>query len=589
MAYRWFTRPKLALIPGLLALVFLIACGGAAPEAPTAAPQPVATTAAGSSPTATVAATLAPLPSQTEIVDDALNVGVKETGSIFGSGDPAQLGAPRIGRLNMTVFESLTVSAPNGDLEPRLATWEVSDDGLTWTFFLERGVQFHRGYGEMTAEDVTWSWIRSTDEGSKFGRAGPLRTVVREPNVVEIIDDHTINLTTEIPRYDTLFSFRTPYGGGGVIHSKQVWDQLGMEKAADTLIGTGPWQFVEARTGELWKLEAVEDHWRQTPFFRELFYFEIPEEATRVASLETGSLDTGEVAFQSLERLNQVPGMEFTSAPEGGQFTYNLWGQFYSVDRPGYNPDRPWVSSNPDVNSKEWDDARKVRLAMALAIDRLAIVSTMLSGEGRVQHYAYDAGTTWLDDLKAEDPEPFKYNPERARDLLAEAGYEDGFKAEVVCYPRGMPAEIEVCEAIASTMWPAIGIKTSISRLPYGTFRPNLFRRDHDVLAPHPLGTYPEPMALWINTHWVKGGANFGFEHPDFDAMMEKANTTPDAEARRKLTQEMARWIKDNVTHIPVYVPNIVYPAGPKIEPWPLQGGDKKLIHNFEFIQPRQQ
>ena len=171
MAYRWFTRPKLALIPGLLALVFLIACGGATPEAPTAAPQPVATTAAGSSPTATVAATLAPLPSQTEIVDDALNVGVKEMGPTLGSGDPAQLGAPRIGRLNMTVFESLAVSAPNGDLEPRLATWEVSDDGLTWTFVLERGVQFHQGYGEMTAEDVTWSWMRSTDEGSKFGRA----------------------------------------------------------------------------------------------------------------------------------------------------------------------------------------------------------------------------------------------------------------------------------------------------------------------------------------------------------------------------------------------------------------------------------
>ena len=72
---------------------------------------------------------------------------------------PAQLGSPRIGRLNMTVFESLTVSARTAILEPRLATWEVSDDGLTWTFFLERGVQFHRGYGEMTAEDVTWSWI----------------------------------------------------------------------------------------------------------------------------------------------------------------------------------------------------------------------------------------------------------------------------------------------------------------------------------------------------------------------------------------------------------------------------------------------
>ena len=94
----------------------------------------------------------------------AINEGISELGSLEGAADPKELASPALGRLNMTVNETLVVSAPNGDLVPRLAKdWRVSPDGLTWTFSIQDGVPFHGAGGEeLSADDVAWTWIRST-------------------------------------------------------------------------------------------------------------------------------------------------------------------------------------------------------------------------------------------------------------------------------------------------------------------------------------------------------------------------------------------------------------------------------------------
>jgi peptide/nickel transport system substrate-binding protein len=303
--------------------------------------------------------------------------------------------------------------------------------------------------------------------------------------------------------------------------------------------------------------------------------------------MENGTLDTGEVAFQSLDRLRQVDGFKFNSSEDTGQQQWHLHGQFYGADRPGYAPEKPWVSSNADINSPEWDTARKVRLALAIAIDRDLIVDSLLGGEGRAQHYWGDSGNTVLNPLKEANPEPFAYDPDRAMVLLEEAGYPDGFDLDTACYSRGLPSDIQVCEAVTS-MWEAIGINTTVQKLPYATLRPMMFDRDMEVIHPHGLGTYPEPMALWPNAAWSEGGWNAGFEHPILDEMIAAALVQADPVKRFELTREISQWMVDNVTHIPVYSPNIIYPVGPKIDSWPLQGGDKKLIHNLELIPPRQ-
>lgn len=536
-------------------------------------------------PTAAPTPTDLPPPAMVEIVSGFLNVGVGgNLGAIEGVGDPAEHGANNgIERSQSTIYDMLVFSAPNGDLVPRLfKSWDISADGLTWTFQLEEGVFFQDGYGELVASDVVWTIERAQNEGSKFGRAAPLRAVFGAPTVFEAVDDHTIKMVTESPKFDTLFSLRAPYGAGLPMQTPRAFE----DGRVNDPVGTGPWDFIQAKTGEFWELEAVIDHWRATPNFTGLKFFEIPEESTRLAALQTGALDTGEMAVQSLAVLRNEPGFEFVSAPDAGQLQFHLHGNFYSVDRPGYNPDLPWVSSNSDINSPEWASAVNVRLALAIAIDRELIVDQLLNGEGRAQYYFGDAGNTVLDPLKVDNPEPFAYDPDRAMALLAQEGYADGFDLPVACYTRGVPSDVQVCEAVVG-MWETIGINTTVTKVPYGTLRPLMFDRNMTVIHPHGLGTYPEPMALWPNAAFVEGGWNAGFEHPILDELLRAALVEANAEARAVISREISKFMTDNVTHIPVYVPDIIYPAGPKIDPWPLAGGAKNIIHNLELIRPR--
>ena len=609
LPYRW---PRISIVPRtgrcLIIAVFIIlivSCG--APPVPevvdsqqqaTITPLPMANTEKTPAPESTASQLGLPTPislptgtppdSSVNQVQGAINVGISELGSLEGAGDPKALASPVLGRLNMTVYETLVVSAPNGDLVPRLAEdWQVSPDGLTWTFSIRDGVPFHDAGGELSADDVAWTWIQSTEPDSRYGGAGPVASLIRGLNQLKVVNQSTVQVVNDKPRFDMLFSFRAPYRHGLAIQSRAAFDRQGPDPDGTQLTGTGPWRLIEVSPSDYWKLEAVESHWREIPKFQELILWQIAAESSRIASLKTGALDTAEVDPQSVDQLRQIPNMKFTRAPDAGQFAWNLHGQFYSTKRPGYDPSLPWVSSDPDTGSAEWNRARKVRLAMALAIDREALVRDVLKGQGRAQHYWIDAGNSWLDPLKEAEPTPFRYDPTRAIKLLEEAGYPEGFDAEVACYPRGIPYEMEVCREIATKMWPAVGIKTKVNELTYAELRPDVLRRGLGLLAPHPLGTYTEPMALYPNGVWRIGSWNTGFEHPEIDALVAEALAQADSTQRAIPTLAIAEWIRDKVTHIPVYTPDLLYPAGPRIQPWQLQGGDKKLIHNFEFIQPR--
>ncbi len=177
MPYRW---PRIYGVPPAggclfiaLFVVFIVSCGDpTAPavvdEQPTITPLPVANTEMTPIPEPTACQSALPtpivvptgIPQQLSVipVSGAINVGISELGSLEGAADPKQLASPVLGRLNMTVYETLVVSAPNGDLAPRLAEdWRVSPDGLTWTFSIQDGVPFHGEGGELSADDVAWT------------------------------------------------------------------------------------------------------------------------------------------------------------------------------------------------------------------------------------------------------------------------------------------------------------------------------------------------------------------------------------------------------------------------------------------------
>ena len=496
------------------------------------------------------------------------------------------------------IGESLmTVSADLEVIGMLAKSWEVSDDGLIWTFYLNEGVQFHKGYGEMTAEDVIWSF-QQLGTSEKHPRASNIRGVwLNENGSVEAPDPYTVVLNTgdpwsQVPIHEMLTS---PGGSGTWVASKKQTDEIGEEEANGQISATGPWDLVGARTGEFWRMLAVEDHWRKTPHFAEMVFWEIPEESSRIAGLQTGQLDTTLIAFDSIPLIEKIKGAELMSFPGGGESALTFYGQYYvglgtEDQQPGYDPSYPWVSSNADLDSPEWEQARLVRKALSMAIDRQAIVDTLLGGRGSPA-VLWDFGQyekTWLpDDMRWE------YDPEKAKAMLAEAGYPDGFNITLTPSKRGAPVEEEACEVIG-TMWGDIGVEVKFQRLPYSTLRPSLIARNYHGSTCHAGAIRLEPGQGFSGmlSKAVHGAVwNRGAEHPWLDEMIHKHQSTINSDERKKVAQEIAEFMFHNaITGVGLYNFDVVWPVGPKIEPW-LEGVRYRDLRNqngYEYIRHRQ-
>ncbi len=588
----------LFVAPLLLALV--VACGGAAQtDEPTtgqpAAEQPAATAIAVATPVSAAPADTSS--TAMEQPTGTLTVGQKELGPFMGH--PALTGNPQIFVLQTApIGESiLTVSSDLKPIAMLAKSWSVSEDGSTWTFNLNEGVQFHKGYGEMTAEDVIWSMRQFGAQGSKHPRGSNIRGIwENEDGHAKAIDDYTVEVNSgepwsEVPINEILTS---PGGSGTWIISKKQTDELGAEEANGQIAATGPWDLVEFRTGEFWRMEAVQDHWRKTPHFAELIFREIPEESSRIAGFQTGNLDTTLIAFDSLPLIREVEGAEIMQLPGGGESALTFYGQYYvgigtENQQPGYDPDLPWVSADPDLNSDAWARAAKVRNALSIAIDRQGIVDTLLQGFGSPA-VLWDFGQyeeTWL------PPEMrWEYNPERAKELLAEAGYPDGFNITLTPSLRGAPVEVEACEAIA-TMWADIGVDVKFQRLPYTTLRPSLIARNYQGSTCHAGGIRLEPgqgfsgMLSKLNHQAVW---NRGVEHPWLDEKVAEHMAQVDTAKRRVLGVEIATFMFDNaLTGVGLYNFDVVWPVGPNIQPWAegVRYRDLRNINGYEYIKPR--
>jgi ABC-type transport system substrate-binding protein len=599
----WLKTPKFLILGSLtLLLAAMLACGSSAtstpiPEQATAVPgitaavptsAPSSGKASAPAPTAvpTKAPQAAPKPSGT------LNVGQKELGPYVGN--PKMIGNPQI-FLNsaIPITETLGMAGfDSGAVVPMLAeSWDISADAQTWTFHIRKGVQFHKGFGEMTAEDVVFSH-RQIAESDKHARsANAAQMFFAEDGNQTTPDNYTWVVDmgqpfSEVPLYELI---GTPRAVGAWVVSKKQWDEKGEEEANFNTAATGPWEIDEAKTGEFWRMKAVENHWRVTPAFAELIFHEIPEESARVAGFKTGNLDTFVMALDSISAVETVEGATLMQVPNAVQAGVNFYGQTYMPARdgggemwPNYNPDLPWVSPNSDINSPEWATARTVRLALAIAIDREAIVANMLQGFGRPLTLKDWMG---FEDRLPSPEEAWPYDPARAKSLLAEAGYPNGFTATLTTAIRGAPSEVEACEAVAQ-YWDAIGINVDFQRVPYGTYRPTAVARTYEGMSCHNVGPRLSPvqgMASFLNS----GNFSWGSEHPTTEELIPLAQKSVLAADRMKYEDQIATFFLEEVFgQTGLYSVDNVWPVGPNIKPWGdfVKQGDLRQINGFEYI-----
>jgi peptide/nickel transport system substrate-binding protein len=467
----------------------------------------------------------------------------------------------------------LSRDAKTGELIPLLAErWESLDEGRTWRFHLHRGVPFHGGRGELTAEDVKFTLTSIAKEGSANGLSPEFRLI----KSMEIEDPYTLTLRFEKP-FVTFGNKVTQglFASSAFIHSKKYIETVGEEGAERHPVATGSWKFAEHIRGDRIVYEAVENHWRATPHFKRLVFLKVPEPATRMAMLRAGSVDVIEIGGEYVEELKKV-GVRTLTMPNVAWLWVILGGQWPT--KPTYDPTVPWAL--PDT-----ERARKVRLALNLAVDKQAIMQRVLGGLGSVVGFWLSYPTDpWV---SPELLRPYPYDPTTAKALLAEAGYPNGFEVtmNLTAWPgRGFLPDVG--EAVA-TYWEKVGIKVKrrpVDRAVFAAdFRARAYAGVALAYAAPVLG--PEPWEWLIRGGYTKaGGGNLFIEHPQLDALIERLASEPNYGQRVQIMrEELGPWLYEHVPAVSIGATHSIVGVGPKVGEWPLIPGHMGL-HNWEYV-----
>ncbi len=458
------------------------------------------------------------------------------------------------------IYDPLIMRDPKTfEYRPGLATeWKPSNDFKTWTFKLRSGVAFHEGWGELGAEDVKFTVEQHLKPDSQGGSAPFFRNNLDR---IETPDKLTLVLHFKNRVWETPSNFTQFVGYQNTISKKYV-ESVGEQKAALHPIGTGPYRHVEGRQGDYHRFEAVPKHWRKTPAFKELVIRRIPEPATRLAGLRAGEIDIGQVFGDYLEQARKV-GLRIHAVENSACNWVILSGQT-TPDREDYCPTCPWAGDPADKKSLE--NARKVRLALNLAVNKKAIISGLWKGMGSetpFSYYYYPFHKGYSTDWKIPP-----YDPERAKRLLAEAGYASGFEVRVnpmvMVYSADGP---DIMEAVALD-WEAVGIKPKRFPEMTSTFGPkSRMRKTNKTHWVYGSPPFDEPILAWSRVLHSKGAFNLICDGP-YDEDIEMTMKELDPDKRARLSQALGQKLYDDYRGVMLGIKSITWAMSKKVGAW---------------------
>ena len=339
----------------------------------------------------------------------------------------------------------------NSKIVPSLAeNWDISDDGLEYTFHLRQGVKFHNG-NDFTAEDVAYTFHRMlTVEGGVNTEfidqiKGANELLAGETDTlegVEVVDDYTIKVTLKEPFAGFLASISSP--GVSIYDSEATeaaGDQFGMDPAVT--VGTGPFEFSSWSFNNQLVLTRNEDYWKGASGLPGVVIKIIPDTETQSMMFENGELDILDLdyAADSVDRFTETYPDQIVQGPRVGivYFTMNF-------------------------NKEPFQDVR-VRKAVQMSIDRQAILDALYGGRGQVEQGIFPHGLIGFN----PDQEEIKYDPEAAKALLAEAGYADGFDMEIAADSSASDTMTMALE-IVSDQLAEVGIRAEIKNYDESTW-----------------------------------------------------------------------------------------------------------------------
>jgi peptide/nickel transport system substrate-binding protein len=441
------------------------------------------------------------------------------------------------------IHDAMLKPMPAGLTTPSLAeSWTVSKDHLTYDFLLRNGVKFHNG-DPVTADDVKFSFERY-----RGGSAKLLKEKVRE---VRVVDPRRVRFVLKEPWPDFLTFYGTTATGAGWVVPRKYVEKVGDDGFKKAPIGAGPYRFVGMNPGIEITLEAFESYWRKVPSVKRVVIKSVPDETTRAAALKRGEVDVayflnGPVA----EDVRRTPGLKLTAVRTNAVFFLDF------VDQ--WDPKSPWHD-------------QRVRRAASLAIDRKAINDAEslgfsgLTGNIVPRHMEF---------ALAIEPDP--YDPKRAKQLLTEAGYANGFDGGDIS-PN--PPYFSMAEAAANYLG-AVGIRTRVKTLERATWLTMWAdKKMHGVvLAAQGAGgnaaTRIEPMA-------TKNGIYAYGVLPEVEDLFQRQARELDRKKREELLHQIQRILHDRVIFAGIWENGFIRGAGPRAEEPALT-----LIPAFPYAAP---
>lgn len=418
-------------------------------------------------------------------------------------------------RVNKQIYSTLVEATEDMELQPGLAeSWEQIDEN-TWEFYLREGVKFHNG-DELKASDVEFTLNRMMDSPEVAHIIGAVTSVKAK-------GDYTIELKTENPFAPILSHLA--HTAASILNEKAVTDAG--DDYSNHPIGTGPYKFVSHDAGDKVTLERFDEYYGDKAIVQTLIFRNIPEGTNRTIGLETGEVDIAyDIEPMDLDTVRDHKRLDLIEE------------ESLSTQYIGFN-----------MKKAPFDDI-KVRKALNHAIDVEEIIEVVLEGAGtRSTGPINDKVFGYNDKLKG-----YEYDPQKAKDLLAEAGYADGFKTSI--WTNDNPVRVRIAEIVQAQL-KEVGVEATIDEVEWGAYLERTAAGEHDmfilgwvtVTADADYGLY----ALFHSSQHGGAGNRTFFTSSEVDKLLDKGRVSIDEKERFEAYSKAQEIIVDEAPQIFLY------------------------------------
>jgi peptide/nickel transport system substrate-binding protein len=441
------------------------------------------------------------------------------------------------------IHDALVKPMPAGLNTPCLAeSWTVSKDGLTYEFALRKGAKFHNG-DPVTADDVKFSFDRYRGSGAKL-----LKDKMKD---VQAVAPNRVRFVLKEPWPDFMAFYGTSATGAGWIVPRKYVEKVGDDGFKKAPVGAGPFKVVSFNPGIELVLEAFDGYWRKTPGVKRLVMKSIPDESTRAAALKAGEVDIAYLFGGTLaEELRRAPGLKIV-----GPIVYGVyWLDF--LDQ--WDPKSPWHD-------------RRVRLAASHAMDRQTINQIEMLSMGRPTGSFVPPEFDFA--LKIDPP---AYDPKRAKQLLVEAGYPNGFDAGDLA---PLPPYTSLGETVANYLQ-AIGIKSRVRTMERAAFLSAWREKKLRGLLIGATGAAGNAAAR-LEPFVTKNGIYAYGTSPDLEDLFVRQARELDRKQREAILHQLQKAVADRVLTAPIFQQAFIWGVGPRVEE-----AAAGLIQGYAYVGP---